>query len=40
MSGQYNKGIKVGKWEYYLSDGSPSGIEIYDTDGTKLKSRE
>ncbi len=40
VSGQYNKGIKVGKWEYYLSDSSPSGIEIYDTDGTKLKSRE
>lgn len=40
VSGQYNKGIKVGKWEYFLSDGSSAGIEIYDTDGTKLKARE
>jgi hypothetical protein len=32
-------GKKIGKWEYYLSDGTPQGIEIYDIDGTLLKPR-
>ena len=38
LSGQYRKGIKVGKWEYFSSEGKPLGYEIYDTDGTKLAS--
>ncbi len=40
ISGQYKQGTKVGKWEYFLSDGTPAGIEIYDIDGTLLKGRE
>lgn len=40
IKGQYNMGVKVGKWEYYLSDGTPQGIEIYDIDGTLLKPRK
>ena len=39
LSGQYKMGVKVGKWEYFLSDGTPAGIEIYDVDGTLLKGR-
>ncbi len=38
LSGQYNKGIKIGKWEYYNENGKPLGYEIYDTDGNKLSS--
>lgn len=40
LSGRYNKGVKVGKWEYFLSDGTPAGVEIYDVDGTLLKGRQ
>lgn len=39
IKGQYKMGKKIGKWEYYLSDGTPQGIEIYDVDGTLLKPR-
>lgn len=39
IKGQYDIGRKVGKWEYFLSDGSPAGTEIYDVDGTLLKGR-
>ncbi len=39
IKGQYDMGTKVGKWEYFLSDGSPAGTEIYDVDGTLLKGR-
>lgn len=39
LNGQYKMGVKVGKWEYFLSDGTPAGIEIYDVDGTLLKGR-
>jgi antitoxin component YwqK of YwqJK toxin-antitoxin module len=39
IKGQYKMGKKIGKWEYYLSDGTPQGIEIYDIDGTLLKPR-
>lgn len=39
LSGQYKMGVKVGKWEYFLSDGTPAGIEIYDMDGALLKGR-
>lgn len=38
--GHYNQGIRVGKWEYYSSNGSPLGIEVYDVDGTLLVPRE
>lgn len=37
VSGQYKKGTKVGKWEFYSSNGKPQGMEIYDMDGTILK---
>lgn len=40
VSGQYKQGKKIGKWEYFLSDGTPAGIEIYDIDGTLLKARQ
>lgn len=40
ISGQYHKGLKVGKWEYFNSNGQPSGIEIYDVDGKQLIQRE
>ncbi len=40
LSGRYRNGKKVGKWEYFLSDGTPAGIEIYDEDGTLLKGRQ
>lgn len=39
IKGQYKMGVKIGKWEYFLSDGTPQGIEIYDVDGTLLKPR-
>jgi antitoxin component YwqK of YwqJK toxin-antitoxin module len=39
IKGQYKMGKKIGKWEYYLSDGTSQGIEIYDVDGTLLKPR-
>ncbi|MBO7276470.1 MAG: hypothetical protein J6U84_00755 [Bacteroidales bacterium] len=40
IKGQYKMGVKIGKWEYFLSDGTPQGIEIYDIDGTLLKPRK
>lgn len=40
IKGQYKMGVKIGKWEYFLSDGTPQGIEIYDIDGTLLKARK
>jgi antitoxin component YwqK of YwqJK toxin-antitoxin module len=40
IKGQYKMGVKIGKWEYYLSDGTPQGTEIYDIDGTILKRRK
>ncbi len=40
IKGQYKLGVKIGKWEYFLSDGTPQGIEIYDIDGTLLKPRK
>ncbi|MBR1774032.1 MAG: hypothetical protein IJ759_00750 [Bacteroidales bacterium] len=36
LSGTYKKGTKVGKWEYFSSDGKPLGYEIFDIDGTRL----
>lgn len=35
--GQYKKGVKVGKWEHFNSEGKPLGVEIYDKDGTLLR---
>lgn len=40
ISGQYNKGKKIGKWEYFSSNGQPAGIEVYDVDGQKLLNRQ
>ncbi|MBQ7985231.1 MAG: hypothetical protein IJ250_06310 [Bacteroidales bacterium] len=40
LSGKYSKGVKVGKWEYFSSEGKPLGVEYYDSDGTILKERE
>lgn len=40
ISGQYDKDVKIGKWEFFDSQGSPLGIEIYDKDGTILKENE
>ncbi len=36
INGQFKKGTKVGKWEYFSSEGRPLGYDIYDMDGTKL----
>ncbi|MDR0789759.1 MAG: hypothetical protein LBO06_03075 [Bacteroidales bacterium] len=36
-SGQYKMGIKVGKWEYYNSDGSFARSEMYDNNGNKVE---
>ncbi len=36
VSGQFKKGVKVGKWEYFSSEGRPLGYDIFDVDGTKL----
>ncbi|MDO5760066.1 MAG: hypothetical protein Q4Q06_03475 [Bacteroidota bacterium] len=35
--GKYKKDVKVGKWEFFNSEGKPLGVEIYDLDGTLLK---
>ena len=40
ISGNYHLDKKVGKWEYFNSEGKPLGIDVYDVDGTKLVSRE
>jgi antitoxin component YwqK of YwqJK toxin-antitoxin module len=40
IKGQYKMGKKIGKWEYFLSDGTPQGVEIYDVDGILLKPRQ
>ena len=36
LTGQYKRGIKIGKWEFFSSEGVPLGYEIYDMDGTQL----
>ena len=35
-SGQYNKGIKIGKWDFYNPDGTLLRSEMYDNNGNKL----
>lgn len=40
ISGQYNKGVKVGKWEYFNSNGQVSGSEIYDANGVRLTQKQ
>ncbi len=40
ISGKFNKGNRIGKWEYFSSEGKPLGYEIYDIDGTKLSKQD
>lgn len=40
ISGQYAMGKQVGKWEYFQSDGTPAGVDVFDVDGTKLISKD
>ncbi|MBR1769489.1 MAG: hypothetical protein IJ748_03435 [Bacteroidales bacterium] len=40
MIGHYKNGVKVGKWEFFNSEGKPMGTEIYDSDGKILKENE
>ncbi len=35
--GHYKKDVKVGKWEFFNSEGKPVGVEIYDNNGLLLK---
>ncbi|MDR1725074.1 MAG: hypothetical protein LBR28_01615 [Bacteroidales bacterium] len=35
-NGQYKKGIKVGKWDFYNSDGTFARSEIYDENGNRI----